>query len=219
MGVQADQIRHDILRRVLDRSLVPGDRIDESELKSRLAVSGTPVREALIALETAGVVERRPRDGARITSLDLEGVMKLVEVLAETEGAIAYLAARRINPRQAEDLKQATKACSDFVAGKAAPGANYYNLNLAFHMCLFASCGNEHMEQAVLSVGNRLVAYLAARHDLPDEPQRSAREHEAITTAILNGEADHARSLMIQHVSFSDRLAIDVMNAMKRDHS
>lgn len=219
MGVQADQIREDILRRVLDRTLMPGDRIDETELKDRLAVSGTPVREALIALETAGVVERRPRDGARITSLDLEGVIKLVEVLAETEGAIAFLAARRINPRQAEDLKQAAQACSDFVAGRSKPDANYYNLNLAFHMRLFAASGNEYMEQAVLSAGNRLVAYLAARHDLPGEPQRSAREHEAITAAILNGEADHARSLMIQHVSFSDRLAIDVMNAMKRDHS
>jgi DNA-binding GntR family transcriptional regulator len=168
-------------------------------------------------LETSGVVERRPRDGARIAALDLEGVIKLVEVLAETEGTIAFLAARRINPGQAANLKRAAQACTDFAEGRGPQGLNYYDLNLDFQTCLFAASGNEHMEQAVRLVANRLVAYLAARHALPNELQRSAKDHEEITQAILNGEAELARSLMVDHIIFSDRLAIDVMNAMRTE--
>lgn len=215
MGAQADQVRDDILSRVLGRKLLPGDRIDESDLRSRLRLSITPVREAIIALETAGVVERRPRDGARITSLDLEGMMKLVEVLAELEGAVAGLAARRINASQAVVMRRAARACTEFAEGRGDPGADYFDLNVDFHRSLIAAAGNEQMERSVFNVANRLVAYLSARHSLPGEPQRSARDHEAIAAAVLDTKPDLARNLMIEHVTLTDRNAIDVMNVMR----
>lgn len=215
MGAQADQVQDDILQRVLSRKLLPGDRIDEMDLRERLSLSGTPIREALIALETANVVERRPRDGARIASLDLESLMKLIEVLAESEGAIANLAARRINPDQARMLEQKLEACTDFAAGRCAAATDYFDLNLDFHTSLIVAAGNEHMGRSVFAVGNRLIAYLSARHNLPGEPARSAADHERIAAAVLDGNAEQARSLMIDHVMFNDRLAIDVMNMMK----
>ncbi len=70
-------MRESILERVQDRKLLPGDRVDERELRERLSLSATPVREALISLVVTGVFERRPGDGARITSLSLEGLMKM----------------------------------------------------------------------------------------------------------------------------------------------
>ncbi|WP_146344934.1 GntR family transcriptional regulator [Phaeobacter marinintestinus] len=215
MGAQADQVREDILNRVLNRTLLPGDRIDEQDLRDRHELSGTPIREALIALETAGVIERRPRGGARVSSLDLEGLMKMIEVLAEAEGSVAYLAARRINSVQAETLTNSARACLDFANGQADPGSNYYDLNLNFHRALIDAAGNEFMEQAVLQTANRLIAYLTARHALPGEHLRSANDHVAICEAVLNSSGDRARSLMIEHVTFSDRIALDIMNAMK----
>lgn len=214
MGAQANQVRQDILNRVLGRTLLPGDRIDEQDLRDKHGLSGTPIREALIALETAGVVQRRPRGGARIMSLDLEGLMKMIEVLAETEGSVAFLAARRVNAAQAAALKAAAGACVDFAATRPPGAPDYYDLNLGFHRALIAAAGNEYMEQAVQATGNRLIAYLSARHNLPGEPLRSAQDHVAICDAVLDSDGDRARDLMIRHVSFSDRLALDVMNAM-----
>lgn len=212
MGAQADQVREDILNRVLSRTLRPGDRIDEQELRQRLSLSGTPIREALISLETAGVIDRRPRGGAHIAFLDLEQLMKMIEVLAETEGSVAFLAARRINPLQANRLKVTAQACLDFTANS---GTAYFDLNLEFHRALIASAGNEYLEQAVYQTGNRLVAYLAERHALPGEAARSAQDHKDICTAVLDADGPRARDLMIRHVSFSTPIALDVMNAMK----
>ena len=212
MGAQADQVRDDIVMRVQARHLLPGDRIDETDLRDRLAVSATPIREALIALEAVGVIERRPRDGARIASLDAEGLMKMIEVLAEAEGALAYRAARRISAAQAERLRAAARACLDATG----PQPAYYDLNLAFHRCIMEAAGNEHLTQMALGAGNRLIGYLAARHALPDAQARSARDHEAIATAILDAAGDTARGLMIAHVSFSDTMALDVINALRR---
>jgi DNA-binding GntR family transcriptional regulator len=215
MGTQADQVRDDIIGRVLARNLMPGDRIDEADLRERLQLSGTPVREALISLEASGVIQRRPRDGARITALNLEGLIKMVEALAEAEGAVAYRAARRINSEQARLLARATEACEAFAENGGPAQGSYFDLNLAFHRALIAAAGNEYLEQAVYHHANRLIGYLSARHDLPGEPLRSARDHRVICDAVLAAEGDRARSEMIRHVNFSDATALDVMNTLR----
>lgn len=214
MGQQANQVREDILGRVFSRSILPGDRVDEEDLKARLGLSGTPIREALIALEAYGVIERRPRDGARIATLDLESLIKLVEALAETEAAVAYRAARRINKAQARVLETTCQACLDHVCCPDSVKSKYYDLNIDFHRALIAAAGNEYLEEAVLRTSNRLIAYLAAGIAIPGEAERSATEHVAIKDAVLDGNGERARSLMLQHVTFSDTLALDVLNTV-----
>lgn len=219
MGQQADLVRQDILDRVNARKLLPGDRIDETDLRSRLDLSGTPIREALISLEAAGVIERRPRGGARILSLDLEGLMKSVEVLAETEAAVAYRAARRINPAQAKALAAAAKQCDAYFKKPKTFEVEYYDLNIAFHRALINAAGNEYLSEAVFHTSNRLIAYLACRHDLPGEAERSAKDHALICAAVLDSNGSLARDLMLEHVSFNDTLALDILNILSHQRS
>ena len=214
MGAQADQVRDDILGRVLSRSLLPDDAIDEADLRDRLGLSGTPIREALISLEATGVIRRVPRGGARVMSLSLEQLMKMVEVLAEAEGAAAYRAARRINAAQAQRLRAAVQACLDNAEGRGKAGISYYDVNLQFHTVVLEATGNEYLQQAVFGTANRLIGYLSTRHDLPGEPLRSARDHAAIAQAILDADGDRARQLMTDHVTFSDTLALDTFNLL-----
>lgn len=215
MGAQADLVREDIIDRILSRALLPGDKIDEEDLRSRLSLSGTPIREAFISLESAGLIERKPRGGALLARLDFERLMKLIEVLAEAEGSVAYYAARRINPSQAKVLEETSRACTAFAEGDRPPGKRYFDLNLDFHRALIAASGNEFLEEYVYHVGNRLIAYLEARHRLPGEYERSAHDHRLICEAVLSSNGDKARSLMMQHVTFSDTSGLDVMNALR----
>lgn len=215
MGLQADQVRKDILDRVMERRLLPGDAIDESDLRDRLGLSSTPIREAFIALEATGVVHRPPRGGARIAAFDLEGLVKAVETLAEIEGAVAFRAARRINAAQAKALQAAALACSAAAGDDGFAQSGYYNLNLRFHEAMIAASGNEALGGMLLQLGVRLIAYLSARHDLPGEMQRSAADHARICAAVLDGQADEARALMVAHVLFGDTMALDVLNRVK----
>lgn len=211
MGAQADQVRDDIIARIQNRSLMPGMRLDEVEIRARLGLSGTPIREALIALETEGLVVRRPRAGVYVTALDLENIVQLLEAHAEAEGALAYRAARRATPGQLKNLEAALNACQ--ANAKEPDGkTNYYDLNLAFHQALFACAGNAYLTRAALRSGNILLGYLFARHQLSGEAQRSAEEHRAIFDAVVVGDADTARSLMIDHVLMHHEQMLDVLN-------
>ena len=214
MGAQADMVRTEILRQIMSRTVLPGDRIDEDDLKDRLSVSVTPIREALISLETTGVIERRPRSGARVATLDTENVIKMVEALAEMEGSVAALAARRINKAQIHALREAAKDCIKWVKTPQKL-TGYYDRNLDFHRALLAAASNEHLAESIMRLANRLVAYLDARHSLPGEAERSAAEHQDICNAIADGDGGKARELMMRHVNFTEVSAIDVMNALK----
>ncbi|MGB0507953.1 MAG: GntR family transcriptional regulator [Pikeienuella sp.] len=215
MGTQADQVRDDIIGRVQARKLLPGDVINEDELRTRLNLSSTPVREALIALEATGVIERRPRAGARIVQLDLEGLVKLLEAHAEAEGAVAYRAARRVNKVQAAEIEQALIACEQFDESAPEPKVNYFDLNMAFHQSLMNAAGNVYLSEMLFQRGNRLIGYLYARHNLAGESARSAADHRRIYQAIIDGDCDGARATMISHVMMDDAKVLDVINQMK----
>ena len=58
----------------------PGDRLREVEVADTLALSRTPVREALRKLESDGIVEHRPRLGAVIRTLTTPEVVELYEM-------------------------------------------------------------------------------------------------------------------------------------------
>lgn len=60
-------------------NLVPGARLKETELVSALAVSRTPLREALAALRAEGILERDD-DGIRVRRLAWRDVWALYEL-------------------------------------------------------------------------------------------------------------------------------------------
>lgn len=212
MGTQADQVRNDIVSRIHKRTLLPGDSIDEAELRTRLRLSGTPVREALIALEAIGIVERKPRRGACIRSMSLAEFVRLLEAHSEAEGALAHKAARRANTQQLQKLEEVTLACEEYARKPDSNADDYYDLNINFHSALYDAAGNEFLADSAYRTGSILLAYLSVRHSLKGEMTRSAAGHREIFEAIKDGDPARARDLMIAHVMMDDVQLLDVVN-------
>ncbi|MFD2853858.1 winged helix-turn-helix domain-containing protein [Seohaeicola zhoushanensis] len=63
MAGQTEQVLSAILDSIDVGRLNPGDLIEEAALMKAHNVSRTPVREALLQLETAGLIQRLPRKG------------------------------------------------------------------------------------------------------------------------------------------------------------
>ena len=110
MAGQTETVISAILGAIESGALNPGDMIEEQVLSERHGVSRTPIREALIKLETAGLVQRLPRKGAVVFKPTLEEFLAILEVHAKLEGQAAGLAARRLSPVYAKLLEAATLA-------------------------------------------------------------------------------------------------------------
>src|ERR1700722_3194825 len=90
-----DQVYARILEAIIDRSLLPGQRVTQNELAERLGVSRQPVSHALHLLHRQGLITKSGRRGFEVTQLDPERIRQLYEVRGAIDALAAKLAAER----------------------------------------------------------------------------------------------------------------------------
>lgn len=215
MAGQTDTIIAAILGSIEAGQLNPGDLIEEQALVAAHGVSRTPVREAFIQLETAGLIRRLPRKGAEVFKPTLEEFLGILEVHAKLEGQAAGLAARRLSPAHRTALEAAVRACEDHAErlGDAEPD-RYYQLNMDFHRVVAEAAGNPFLLDMIKMNARKLMAYYRARYHYAGVIAVSARDHREIATLIMARKSEAAEAAMAQHVQFDQVTALDLLAAL-----
>jgi DNA-binding GntR family transcriptional regulator len=120
--------------------LKPGERLVEERLADELGVSRNPVREAIRALASEGLVDVAARRGASVAVMSDQEAREIIEVRALLEGHNARLAARRQDKRIIKRIEAVLSK------GTAAVTANrldqLFDLNQQFHSELAAAGRN-----------------------------------------------------------------------------
>ncbi len=212
MAGQTETIIAAILGDIEAGTLNPGDGIDEQALALRLGVSRTPLREAMIQLETAGLITRLPRKGAVVFRPTLEEFLAILEVHAKLEGQAAGLAARRLSKEHAENLESVVRACEAHAAEKGDDDPDaYYQLNMRFHEIIAIAAGNPFLLEMIKTNARKLMAYYRARYQYVGAIAASAKEHREIATLITKRDAEAAEKRMARHVQFDQVTAMDLL--------
>ncbi|WP_260406666.1 GntR family transcriptional regulator [Microbacterium sp. G2-8] len=189
-----------IKQRILSGQFAPGEALVESELAHELAMSKTPVREALKTLETSGLVVVQPYIGVRVRSLSQADAIAIYEtrLLLEPE-AVRRSVARGVDSARARTALEEAQLASDAPTRSLA--------NRAFHASLWAGAHN-----AVLTgilEGLRDQTALAAVGTWSRDPswRGEADEHDRILAAVEAADADRAAELTRRHIAgFLERL-------------
>ena len=195
---------------ILTRQLKPGTRLDETELAQRFAVSRTPIREALIQLASAGLVELRPRRGALVAQVSPQRLMEMFDVMAELEAHCGRLAARRGTPEEQQALQAAHAECA--LAAEGDDPDRYFYLNERFHQALYRMSHNGFLTEQVLHLQRRLRPYRRLQLRVRQRVAHSFAEHQAIVEAVLAGDEAGAEAQLRNHIRiqgerFSDLVA------------
>jgi len=90
---------------ILNRQLLPGERLAQDELAKQLDVSRTPIREALHKLASEGLVTISPYKGASVAEFSPSELEEIYSVRSALESHAAYLAAQRITDEELEQLE------------------------------------------------------------------------------------------------------------------
>jgi DNA-binding GntR family transcriptional regulator len=188
----------DELRAMITRGdLKPGERLIEDHLAEQLGVSRNPVREAIRALESTGLVEVRPRKGAYVSSFDVADVRKLLEVRAMLEAFAAELAAAR---GDAEGVERLTAVLGE---GRKAAVANDLvraaECHRAFHVAIEGMADNPYLGSVIGPLRHQTELVFSVL--LPHRGHTSWDEHQRIRDAIAGGDVDGAREATFAHMS------------------
>lgn len=215
MAGQTETIINAIISEIETGILNPGDLIEEQRLIDTYDVSRTPLREALLSLESSGLIKRLPRKGAVVFKPTLEEFLAILEVHAKLEGQAAGLAARRLTAIHGRELEAAVVACEahENHHGDGRPDA-YYRLNMRFHEVVARSAGNVFLLDLVKTNARKLMAYYRARYSYAGAIAASARDHRSIATLILDRNSEDAEAAMVKHVQFDQVTAMDLLAAL-----
>lgn len=207
---RADALRDALEDEIVTGRLAPGTRLEEVALAKRFGVSRTPIREALLHLAAAGLIENRPRRGALVAAVGPQRLVEMFEVMAELEAMCARLAARRATPDEIAAIRAAHEACAE--AAASGDGDRYYYGNEHFHDTIRRAARNGFLIEQADTLKRRLRAYRRLQLRARGRIAASFAEHEAITAAIAAGDGAAAARAMRAHVAvqgerFADLLA------------
>jgi DNA-binding GntR family transcriptional regulator len=156
----------------------PGERVLEKALADRLGVSRTPIREALLRLETEGVVVCTSRRSYNVRILTEEDVREIYETLGILEGAAAAVVTSRLTDDDVRELRRINQ-----LMAKAADTAHlqaFGDLNRRFHEVFLLKLDNRVLRDTCNLVRAPLYTFPVRRNTLADWLRKSVAEHRAI---------------------------------------
>ncbi|MGR3502288.1 GntR family transcriptional regulator [Pseudaestuariivita sp.] len=183
---------------ILSNALAAGASYTEPEIAERLQMSRTPVREALIRLQSEGLLDLIPRRGARIAPLKVQDMREIYEILTALEPhAVAEIAARRPEAEDLAPLKAATEAMEAALTARDLDA--WAAADDVFHRALLRLHGNARLCAITSTLFDRSHRARMMTLRLRDLPHKSTAEHRDILGALRRGEAERARQLFRAH--------------------
>ena len=179
---------------IYERSLPPGERIDELGLSARLGTSRTPLREALKVLAHEGLVRLVPGRGAFVVELSASEAESLFPVLGLLQSRCAAEAVRRQTPEDIAALDTLLASLESAVTGNRL--TDYYRAVDSFHERLQAMAANPWLTRSITDLG-RFLQMVRTLMPLPENRLRqSMAEYRTLMKAIHRGDADAAEQIV-----------------------
>jgi DNA-binding GntR family transcriptional regulator len=182
------QVREELLARMRSGEVQPGEGINEVQLATELGVSRTPLREALIALESEGQIESENGKGFRFVSLSAQEFEDLAPVMAALESL-----ALELSP--ADELRtigaRLARLSAEFDQ-EVVEHALVVSKDDEWHGIMLSACPNRRLLDVIASVRGAFHRYesLLVPNDVMVE--RVAAEHAEIARHLADGDVPGA---------------------------
>lgn len=195
-----DQVVDAIVRGIMQRRYVPGQRLVEADLTRELNVSRGTIREALKRLAAESIVRITPHRGAYIRALTRTEVDELLVCLEVLTGLAARLAAENIDrPGNRERFQRVAEGLVRFQAS----GEDLYRSirqRVDFYNAMLTVGGNRELARIMpLLQIHQFRTQFHAYHSGGDLESHFA-EYAEIVDAILAGDSRRAERAMSRHI-------------------
>lgn len=182
---------YDFLREQMRRGeILPGSVIDMEETSRQLGVSRTPLRDALLQLETEDFVTILPRRKVVVNVLTARDIKNYYEIIGALESIAILKAADRLQPRDLEHMEQLNREMQQAI--EADDFDLYYEKNLSFHNVYLEACGNDKLMKIVNSLKKRLYDFPRPSGFVKEWEQSSTREHARLLEFLRRGQKEEA---------------------------
>ncbi|MGG1662741.1 GntR family transcriptional regulator [Brevibacillus sp. NRS-1366] len=187
-----EDVRKQILERLLKGDFAPGTRINESALSAELGVSRTPLREALLDLTKEGFLRSDLARGFTVRPLTAREIQEMYPILWTLE----CLALRM--GEDIPDLHELKHLNNQLLQVKDEP-ASALEVDSHWHDLLIAGCLNQRLHEMIGDAKKMIRRYEYTFMWDEDLISRSYLQHQKIISALNQNDIELASQLLETH--------------------
>ncbi len=199
--VQRRTVTEEVLSRLRDllfRGILrPGARIDQAELAKSFGVSTVPVREALLRLQSAGLVQVVSHRGVFVSEVSVAELVDIYTTRELLEEQAARLSVVHLTAEDMEFLEETASAMQS--AADKQQLDELLALNREFHFTIYRAARRRHLLHLIEQLWDLSTRYAHLQlHAVPDRASEALYEIRSILSAGKRRDAD-ALGLMIRY--------------------
>jgi len=193
-----DRIHVALREAILSGDLASGSLHSIYQLAERFEVSRTPVRDAVLRLADAGMLEIERNHGVRVRGLKVNDVREVFEARLLLEVPAAAFAAAHADEALITGLRSCLLDCA--AAAKADDEGRFKRSDRQLHTILMQAAGNDRISAMVESLRDATQAHGVWTADQSRTLLAIQHEHEPIVEAVAARNVDAAALLMYEHL-------------------
>lgn len=192
-----------IKARIIDLTYQPGERLSETKLAEEFGLGRSPIRTALLRLESEGWVEISPQSGTFVCALSEREIQELTEFRSLLEAHCAGQAVARVSAEEIELLQ--------LKFAMARPKVHAGDVDVALqldeevHALMYRLGGNALIADTLTGMRDKVQWIRRACAISALRIQESFEEMEGIVEALSRRDAAMVQYLICQHVENAAR--------------
>jgi len=187
-----------IRRQIITGALLPNAKLVVGTLARGLALSATPVNEALAALEREGLVHYSPHRGYFVSSITPETVEELYSVREVFELLATRLAAQNADRQTIQRLQEILQQARQSI--RLNDTATFSDLDIEFHRVIWRSSRNALAARIGELIGGHIRLLVATTARAPGRFRGAFDEHHRVYKAIKAHDPTAAVAAMRHHI-------------------
>lgn len=184
---------------VVEGRLAPGQELNSVDLATRFETSRTPVREALLRLESEGIVTSRPRRRTEVFKPTLAQVRDIYHLRAHLHILVSELVVERASDEQIAVLESWQEVCASDVRNE--DNNAYFWHNIAARNAELHFSANQELERMLRSLGLRTLQLRHLSLSLPGRANASSRRHGQLVAAYRRRDVETAKLVTVELIN------------------
>jgi len=185
---------------IINKDLIPDQRINEHEIATRFRVSRTPVREAVLRLATEGFVTVDSYRRSTVRAISFEELEEILVVLAVLDRIAMSYAVEHIPQKAINRIERLTAKMGKYCSPKT--HQKYREINVEIHKELWKYVPNTLLLEIIQFVIDRIQMCshaLILVHKNPAFLDRSMKHHWKLLEAIKARDREKLMELIFEH--------------------
>lgn len=215
MDVSLNQQTYDLLKRdIMTFNLMPGEPVSAAKIAERYQVSRTPAREALVKLETEGLIDIFPQSKSVISKINITRAKQEWFVRKTLELGMVDSFFENVTKKDINEMREYCERIKEFGHSlkNNDTSFDYLEYDNGFHAVTYRVAGETIAAEIIkntMSHYNRIRLLLDLHNSKKD---RTVSDHNRLIELAQSGDKDGYREMLSKHLG---HIVTDIENIRK----